>query len=145
MGAVPTTGNCVAELHDRARLSEWPLFLLVRPVAGEPKRWRSVVSNRLTTTLVSQLDASGFFTRPLCHDDPFVFCLWPQDVLHVRHSKLDLVLPLRRRVGRALFHMLAEAYHTTWASDDTDAPELRDLLPDVRLVRQLPTDVYETR
>lgn len=130
--------NLLLEIQRHAQVAEWPLFLLVRMPRGAPLAWDVLVSNRLTCTLGPQLDASGFFVRPLCLDRPFVFLLWPQECIWSRHARSDLVLPLRKRVGKALFHMLLEAHRTLWpptAENAWEAPDLRDLIPQLTLTR----------
>ena len=56
-----------------------PLVLIVWIPLTTPAPWRAIVCNRLVSTLGPQLDAGGFLSRPLCHDSPFAFLLWPRD------------------------------------------------------------------
>ena len=133
--------DLVAETAWRAAASQWPLFLVARVPrpAGAPPGWVSLVTNRLVSTVWPQLDACGFFARPLCSDDPFVFLLWPQECVWSRHCRADLVLPLRRRVGNALFHMVVEAHRSLWPAG-VPAPELSELMPVLTLTRRLPLE-----
>lgn len=68
---------------------------------GAPPDWMALITNRLTCKVGPprhhhgprrswpqaagcrgpQLDACGYFARPLCVDDPFVFLLWPQEYM----------------------------------------------------------------
>lgn len=134
--------------------SRWPLVLAVRLARPAPPQWDALVSSRLVATLGPQLDACGFFARPLCLDDPFVILLWPQEHVWSGQSRRELVLPLRKRVGTALFQMLWDAHRSLWPGHHPDAgtsargggghggpdtvPELRDLVPDVSLSCEIP-------
>ena len=65
--------------------------------------------------------------------------LWPQDVMWFRYAQADLMLPLRSRLSKVMFHMLLEAQRLLWPEDP---PSLSTLLPEMQLLRQLPADVY---
>ena len=134
------------EMLIRSTYEQWPVHLVVRwpshphplvpPTADKSaSQWRSLVDSRLVATLSPQLDACGLFARPLCMDDPFVFLLWPQEAAWTRHAEIEVLLPLRRRVSRVLFLMLLEAHQSMWPQD---GPPLRDLVPEVQLMRHLP-------
>lgn len=139
VGGPPVAGGAdlLEETRRLALVDPWPLFLVVRVPrdARAPAGWWTLVVNRVVPTVWPQLDACGFYARPLCTDEPFVFLLWPQEYVWSRHSRTDLVLPLRERVGNALFHMVLEAHRTLPAGS---APSLADLLPVLSLARRLP-------
>lgn len=135
--------DLVREMHGVSLRSHWPLFLVVSLARHSPKKWQAMVGNRMVSTLVPQLDVCGFFCRPLCRDDPFVILLWPRDYVWSQRTRAETVLPLRKRVGRVLFHMLAEAHRTLWptgASTGAPVPELFDLLPNVTVACQMPPE-----
>ena len=131
-----------SEMLLRSAYEQWPVHLVVQwpdchhhlPVMMQ--QWHSLVDSRLVATLSPQLDACGFFTRPMCMDNPFVFLLWPQEAAWTRHVEIEVLLPLRRRVSRVLFLMLLEAHRSMWPQKN--GPALRDLVPEVRLMRHLP-------
>ena len=54
------------DLSTRPAGMPWPIYLCFEVDDASPTEWRSLVSSRLVTTVVPQLDASGFFPRPLC-------------------------------------------------------------------------------
>lgn len=143
------------EMFLRNVYEQWPLHLAVQwPATCSPPQWRSLVDNRLVATLGPQLDACGFFARPMCSTDPFVFLLWPQEAAWIRNAETEVLLPLRRRVARTqahtdtytqwvlahvLFLMLLEAHRALWPAGCSGIPpQLRDLVPEVRLFRHLP-------
>ena len=97
----------------------------------------AIVCNRIVSTLGPQLDTGGFLSRPLCHDSPFAFLLWPQDSTWTRWSPAEYALPLRRRITVVLFHMLWEASQTLWPQG-SGAPPLCELLPRLTLMHQMP-------
>lgn len=129
------------ELHDVSMRCQWPLYLLVNIPRHTPCKWQAMVGNRIVLTLVPQLEVSGFFCRPLCRDDPFIFLLWPREYQWSQRTRAEAVLPLRKRVGRVLFHMLSEAHRLLWpVPEQPPAPELFDLLPTVTVACQMPRE-----
>ena len=117
---------------------QWPLHLMVWVPAAAPPPWRALVVNRLVSTLGPQLDAGGFFARPLCDDDPLVYLLWPQDCTASPHALREYLLPLRARLAAVVFRLAYDGYLSLWPAGDPAAPPLADLLPQLRLFRRPP-------
>lgn len=127
------------EVRRTGILQPWPLHLVVWIPETAPARWRVLVASRIVSTLGPQLDAGGFFARPMCIDDPFVFLLWPQDCTWSRWSPTEYILPLKTRMQEVLFHMIHEAYQLLWPSstdhNTTPPPSLCDLIPELKIFR----------
>ena len=147
----------------------WPVHMILWIPTRAPAMWRLLVSSRLVPTLgppgltdhigfngpvCPQLDAGGFFVRPLCVDSPFIFLLWPQDCTWTVHSPAEYLLPLQARLREVFFQMLQEAYQLLWpaaAASHNKAnnsskpdqqtsgpppPPLSSLLPEMGIFRQ---------
>jgi hypothetical protein len=113
-------------------LARWPVYLTVALPFGAAHEWRGIVASRLMATLLPQLDACGFFCRPLCTDEPtYKILLWPMDAVWTTHAPLDLVLPMRDRLMPCLFVMLQTAYIALWGPNG--GPPLVELLPSLDL------------
>ena len=112
----------------------WPVYLSIKLPERSPPEWRGIVASRLMSTLLPQLQACGFYPRPLCVDNPaYLVLLWPVQCLWADRAKEDLVLPLQDRILPCLFAMLESAYIALW-SDPEDlkwAPPLKSLLPEL--------------
>jgi hypothetical protein len=83
----------------------WPIYLCFEMDSVYPVEWRSLVSSRLVTTVVPQLDAAGFFPRPLCITTSegcegtqtslylghlTIILLWPQHAMWHTHAVHDI-------------------------------------------------------
>lgn len=108
----------------------WPVYLTVQLPETSPVEWRGIVGSRLMAVLLPQLQACGFFPRPLCVDKPsYMVLLWPLDSVWTTQSHIEFMLPLQDRILPCLFAMLETAYDTLWDHQHTDHPPLADLLP----------------
>lgn len=118
----------------------WPIHLILWIPVRAPTMWRVLLGSRLVSTLGPQLDAGGYFVRPLCVDAPFILLLWPHDCTWTCWSPVDYLLPLRARLREVLFQMLFDAYHLLWP-DGRKHPEalpLSMLLPEMGIFRARP-------
>ena len=151
----------------RDGVRRWPLYLSITLPKRSPMEWRGIIGSRprggphparaavracLMTTMLPQLEACGFFPRPLCTDFPsFLILVWPADATWSTYSQATVLLPLRERLMPCLFAMIETAYSSLWhgptaprgysppwtppqgASGETiEFPMLlRDLLPDL--------------
>lgn len=121
---------CRRHQADGTLASRWPVYLSVTLPSGAPPEWRGIVGSRLMSVLLPQLQACGFFPRPLCVDTPsYLLLLWPADSIWSNVSHTDVMLPLQERILPCLFAMLESAHHTLWPG--RDAPPLRQLLPEM--------------
>ena len=85
--------SLLIDLSSRPAGMPWPVYLCFEMDGACPVAWRSLVSSRLVTTVVPQLDASGFFPRPLCIS-PSEGCLWnTQASLTLGHRAIILLWP----------------------------------------------------
>jgi hypothetical protein len=112
------------------------VYLTVALPPTAPQEWRGIVASRLMSTLLPQLDACGFFCRPLCTESPaYKVLLWPMDAVWTTHAPLDLLLPLRERLMPCLFVMLQTAYVSLFGDIDPSVrpPPLTLLLPSLDL------------
>ena len=114
-------------------LIRWPVYLSVTLPEASPAEWRGIFGSRLMSMLLPQLQACGFFPRPLCVDNPsYVLLLWPIESMWAKHSQSDIVLPLEERILPCLFAMVESAYTTLWGFYDKEvAPPLSSLLPEL--------------
>ena len=114
-------------------LMRWPVYLSVRLPDCSPPEWLGIVGSRLMSVLLPQLQACGFFPRPLCVDNPsYLVLLWPMDSVRTNVSHVDVALPLQDRILPCLFAMLEAAYITLWSKGTIlDAPPLNRLLPEL--------------
>lgn len=126
------------EVYRVGSQQQWPLHLMTWVPASAPPNWRALVVNRLVLTLGPQLDAGGFFGRPLCGDDPLIYLLWPQDCTSSTRALREYLLPLRVRLREVVFRMAYEGYLTLWPQRDASTPALAELLPQMRLFRRPP-------
>lgn len=111
--------------------TRWPVYLCVELPLSAPPEWRGIVGARLMSTLLPQLEACGFFPRPLCVDEPsYLVLLWPVDATWSTHAPADLVLPLRGRILPCMYAMLQAAYVTMWGTRTTK-PRVESLLPSI--------------
>lgn len=123
---------------------QWPVHLVIWIPASSPPNWKNLVANRIVASLGPQLDTSGFLTRPMCLDNPFVFLLWPQDCTWSRWSPTEYLLPLRKRISEVLFAMLLDAYRVLWPNGFSELgwlpgqPSLAELLPELKICRVPP-------
>lgn len=125
------------EVYLAGTQKQWPLHLVVWLPKQAPPNWRALILNRIVSTVGPQLDAGGFFTRPLCVSDPIVFLLWPQDCTWSRVSPLEYLLPLRQRLKEVVFQMVHDGHWMLWPGGD-GAPPLAELLPEMRVFRRPP-------
>ena len=115
-------------------LARWPVYLILLHPPGSPKEWRGIVGSRLMATLLPQLEACGFYCRPICVESPaYKILLWPMDAVWTTHAPADLVMPLRDRILPCLFVMFQTAYGALWGNGAPDRPPLSDLLPSLDL------------
>ena len=121
----------------------WPIYLTIKLPDCSPEEWRGIIGSRLMSVLLPQLQACGFFPRPLCVDRPaYMLLLWvgchiccdvtfhsrPVDCVWTNQSYLEFTLPLEDRILPCLFAMLETAYNTLWDAQ-TERPPLSTLLP----------------
>lgn len=81
--------------HLRAR---WPLYLSLTLPEWSPIEWRGIIGSRIMATLLPQLEACGFYPRPLCVDRPgYLVLLWPADATWTGNAACNLTSPRRQR------------------------------------------------
>ena len=124
---------CRRHNTEGALLLRWPVYLSVRLPDCSPPEWHGIVGSRLMSVLLPQLQACGFFPRPLCVENPcYTVLLWPSDSVWSNVSHVDIALPLQDRILPCLFAMLESAYISMWSAKSTeDAPSLSRLLPEL--------------
>jgi hypothetical protein len=112
----------------------WPVYLSIKLPERSPPEWRGIVGSRIMNLLLPQLQACGFFPRPLCVDTPaYVVLLWPAQSLWMPRAQEDILLPLQDRLFPCLFAMLEASYASLWTDADRQdwAPPLKCLLPEL--------------
>ena len=122
--------TCQRHATGGTMVMRWPVYLSIERPAQAPLEWRGIVGARLIGMLVPQLEACGFFPRPLCVDEPaYLVLLWPVDAVWATHAPADLVLPLRGRILPCIFAMLQAAYLTLWGR--APRQQMESLLPTI--------------